>query len=117
MKNGEKIMKIFEQKQEDGSRKLMGTLTNDVANAEEVTLKGSDDSETTFDFTKKYHYVAPGSFAETKELAESEEEVVYNMYIGDTRVVPPNPPYEETSTEEPKTEEPPTEEPKTQENN
>ena len=85
-------MKVFEQRQDDGSRKLMGTPTNDVATAVEVTLKGSDGSTSTFDFSKQYHYVAPGAFAvtETEESEEdSEEEVVLNMYIGDLRVVPP----------------------------
>lgn len=76
-------MKIFEQRQENGSRKLMGTTTNDVANAVEVDLKTADGTTSKFDFTKQYHYVAPGSFA------VNGTETALGMYIGNTRVVPP----------------------------
>ena len=76
-------MKIFEQRQENGSRKLMGTTTNDVASAVEVDLKTADGTTSKFDFTKQYHYVAPGSFA------VNGTETALGMYIGDTRVVPP----------------------------
>ena len=95
-------MKVFEQRQEDGSRKLMGTPTNDIESAVEVTLKGSDGSTSTFDFSKKYHYVAPGSFAVTPSEEESgeQDEVVLNMYIGDLRVVPPVPHYDYEDTED-----------------
>lgn len=76
-------MKVFEQRQQDGSRKLMGTPTNDVENAVEVTLKTKDGTESTFDFSKQYHYVAPGAFA----LNGTDDAL--GMYIGDLRVVPP----------------------------
>ena len=75
-------MKIFEQRQEDGSRKLMGTLTT-IADATEVVLKTKDGTESTFDFTKQYHYVAPGSFAKNGTTD------ALGMYIEETRVVPP----------------------------
>lgn len=75
-------MKIFEQRQEDGSRKLMGTMTT-VEDAVEVTLKTKDGTESTFDFAGQYHYVAPGSFA------VNGTDDALGMYIGDTRVVPP----------------------------
>ena len=76
-------MKVFEQRQEDGSRKLMGTPTNDVENAVEVTLKTKDGTESTFDFGGQYHYVAPGSFA------VNGTDTPLGMYIDELRVVPP----------------------------
>ena len=75
-------MKIFEQRQQDGSRKLMGTMTT-VDDAVEVTLKTKDGTESTFDFSTQYHYVAPGSFA------VNGTDDALGMYIGDVRVVPP----------------------------
>lgn len=75
-------MKIFEQRQQDGSRKLMGTMTT-VDDAVEVTLKTKDGTESTFDFSAQYHYVAPGSFA------VNGTDDALGMYIGDVRVVPP----------------------------
>lgn len=76
-------MKVFEQRQQDGSRKLMGTPTNDVETAVEVTLKTKDGTESKFDFDAQYHYVAPGAFA----LNGTDDAL--GMYIGDLRVVPP----------------------------
>lgn len=75
-------MKVFEQRQEDGSRKLMGTMT-DVEDAVEVALKTKDGTESKFDFAGQYHYVAPGSFA------VNGTDDALGMYIGDVRVVPP----------------------------
>lgn len=86
-------MKIFEQRQQDGSRKLMGTMTT-VDDAVEVTLKTKDGTESTFDFSKQYHYVAPGSFA------VNGTDDALGMYIGEDRVVPPaNIDFEEEETE------------------
>ena len=76
-------MKVFEQKQQDGSRKLMGTSTNSIEDAVEVTLKTKDGTESKFDFSKQYHYVAPGAFA------VNGTEDALGMYIDDLRVVPP----------------------------
>lgn len=76
-------MKVFEQRQEDGSRKLMGTPTNSIEDAVEVTLKTKTGTESTFDFEEQYHYVAPGAFA----INGTDEAL--GMYIDDLRVVPP----------------------------
>ena len=75
-------MKVFEKRQQDGSRKLMGTMTT-VGEATEVTLKTKDGTSSTFDFSKQYHYVAPGSFA------VNGTDDALGMYIGEDRVVPP----------------------------
>lgn len=75
-------MKVFEQRQDDGSRKLMGTMT-DIEDAVEVTLKTKDGTESKFDFAGQYHYVAPGSFA------VNGTDDALGMYIGEVRVVPP----------------------------
>ena len=85
-------MKVFEQRQQNGSRKLMGTKTNDVTNAVEVALKSADGNvETTFDFSKQYHYVAPGA------MAINGTDTALGMYIDDLRVVPPiTTPFEDT---------------------
>lgn len=76
-------MKVFEQKQQDGSRKLMGTMTT-VEEAVEVTLKTEEGTSSTFDFAGQYHYVAPGSFA------VNGTDAALGMYIGETRVAPPS---------------------------
>lgn len=87
-------MKVFEQKQQDGSRKLMGTSTNNIEDAVEVTLKTKDGTESTFDFSEQYHYVAPGSFA------VNGTEDALGMYIDDLRIVPPiTVDFEDTSEE------------------
>ncbi len=75
-------MKVFEKRQQDGSRKLMGTMTT-VDEAVEVTLKTKDGTSSTFDFDESYHYVAPGSFA------VNGTDDALGMYIGEDRVVPP----------------------------
>lgn len=75
-------MKVFEQRQQDGSRKLMGTMTT-VDNAVEVDLKTQDGTTSKFNFSGQYHYVAPGSFAVNGTDAP------LGMYIGEDRVVPP----------------------------
>lgn len=75
-------MKLFEKRQQNGSRKLMGTMTT-VDEAVEVTLKTKDGTSSTFDFSKQYHYVAPGSFA------VNGTNDALGMYIDDVRVVPP----------------------------
>lgn len=75
-------MKIFEQRQQDGSRKLMGTMTT-VDDAVEVNLKTQDGTTSKFNFSGQYHYVAPGAFA----LNGTDDAL--GMYIGDVRVVPP----------------------------
>lgn len=86
-------MKVFEQKQQDGSRKLMGTMTT-IEEATEVKLKTAEGVESTFDFSKQYHYVAPGSFA------VNGADDALGMYIGEDRVVPPaNIDFEEEETE------------------
>ena len=73
-------MKVFE-KIVEGERKLYGTATNDVADAVEVTLKNHDGEEVEFDFSGKYHYIAPGSFG-------GEDGEALGMFIGDVQVVP-----------------------------
>ena len=76
-------MKVFEQRQQDGSRKLMGTMTT-VDNAVEVDLKTQNGTTSKFNFSGQYHYVAPGSFA------VNGTDDALGMYIGETRVAPPS---------------------------
>lgn len=73
---------LFEQWQQDGSRKLMGTDTT-VEEAVEATVKNKSGEESEFDFNAQYVHMGPGAFA-----VRGTEDAL-GIYINEDRVVPP----------------------------
>ena len=73
---------LFEQWQQDGSRKLMGTDTT-VEEAVEATVKNKSGEESEFDFNGQYVHMGPGAFA-----VRGTEDAL-GIYINEDRVVPP----------------------------